>query len=81
MKKYEYMAKVLPDGHLSLPMTIANQLNLKVNSNIRIRIFQDDKKRGLNRFCGKWQGEQNAEEIVSQIYSEREKNNRSETQE
>ncbi len=80
MKKNEYIAKVLPDGHLSLPPAIANRLSLKVNSEIRIIIIAETAKNGLNRFCGKWQDERSSEEIVSEIYSERKKNNRSETQ-
>lgn len=80
MKRNEYIAKVLPDGHLLLPPTFISRLNLKVNSKIRILIIPDTDKSGLNRFCGKWQDERSAEDIVSEIYSERKKNNRSETQ-
>jgi len=80
MNKNEYLAKVLPNGYLSLPPTIFSRLNLKVNSKIRILIIEDTKKRGLNRFCGQWQDERDAEDIVSEIYSKRNKNNRSETQ-
>jgi len=80
MNKNEYIAKVLPNGYLSLPSTIFSRLNLKVNSKIRILIIEETKKSGLNRFCGQWQDERDAEDIVSEIYSERNKNNRSETQ-
>lgn len=80
MKKNEYIAKVLPDGHLSLPPTLASRLSLKVNSEIRILIIPDTEKSGLNRFCGRWQDERSAEDIVSEIYSDRKKNNRSETE-
>jgi len=80
MKKNEYIAKVLPDGHLSLPPTLASRLRLKVNSKIRILILPETEKRGLERFCGKWQDERSAEDIVSEIEVERKKNNRSETQ-
>jgi hypothetical protein len=78
MNKNEYIAKVLPNGYLSLPPTIFSSLNLKVNSKIRILIIEETK--GLNRFCGQWQDERDAEDIVSEIYSERNNNNRSETQ-
>ena len=80
MKKNEYIAKVLPDGHLSLPPTLASKLSLKVNSKVRVLIIPDTSKSGLNRFCGKWQDKRSAEDIVSEIYTEREKNKRSEKQ-
>jgi len=80
MNTNECIANVLHNGHLSLPPTIVSRLNLKVNSKIRIIIFDDIEKRGLNRFCGQWQDERNAEDIVSEILKERQKNNRSETQ-
>jgi hypothetical protein len=32
------------------------------------------KKKGLARFCGKWQDEREAEEIVTEIYGDRLKN-------
>jgi hypothetical protein len=80
MKKNECIARVLPDGNLSLPPTFANQLKLKVNSKIRIIVISDAEKKGLSRFCGKWQDERSAEELVSEVYSEREKNNQRERQ-
>jgi hypothetical protein len=79
MNKSECIVKVLPNGHLLLPPTIASQLNLEVNSQIRILIIEENKKRGLSRFCGQWQDERDAEDIVSEIYSARHQNNRSET--
>ena len=81
MNLNEYTAKVMPDGQLSLPPMLANQLKLKVNSKVRILIIPDKKKRGLSRFCGKWQDDRSAEKLVDEIYSDRQKNNRSELQE
>ncbi len=80
MGKNEYIAKVLPDGHLSLPQKLASRLGLKVNSKIRILIIPDNEIDGLTRFCGKWQDESEAEDIISEIYSGREQNTRSEKQ-
>ena len=80
MNQNEYTARVMPDGQLSLPPILANQLNLKVNSEVRILIIPDKKKRGLSRFCGKWQDDRTTENLVEEIYSERENNNRSELQ-
>jgi hypothetical protein len=80
MNKNVYVAKVLQNGHLSLPPTVVSRLNLKVNSKIRILIIDDTEKRGINRFCGQWQDERNVEDIVSEIFTERYKNTRSETQ-
>jgi len=81
MNQNEYTARVMPDGQLSLPPILANRLNLKVNSEVRILIIPDKKKRGLSQFCGKWQDDRSAENLVDEIYSERKKNNRSELQE
>ena len=77
MNNNEYIAKVLPNGHLSLPLTIVSRLNLKIHSKIRILILSDTEKSGLNRFCGQWQNERDAEDIVSEILTECHKNNRS----
>jgi hypothetical protein len=78
--KNEYIAEVLPDGHLSLPPKVAIQLNLKVNSKIRVRIIQETDKYGLSHFCGRWQDDRSAKNIISEIYSDREKNSRSDIQ-
>jgi hypothetical protein len=39
---------------------------------------EQDQDDDLSRFCGKWQDDRDAEEIVSQIYADRAKNIRSE---
>ena len=72
MNKIEYIAEVLPDSHLSLPSRLAKQLNLKVNSKVRILLIPDEhEKKGINCFFGKWQDERDADDIVSDIYKER----------
>ena len=79
METVEYIAEVLPDGHLSVPEEIIKKLNLKSHSKIRISILPiQTKKKGLTRFCGKWQDERKAKKIVEDIYKSRIKNTRSE---
>lgn len=78
MEKIEYIAEVLPDGHLSLPEDIIKQLKLKAHSKLRVQIQSEKKtKQDLSRFCGQWQ-EENIEDIVNDIYHSRDKNIRSE---
>ena len=78
MEKIEYIAEVLPDGHLSLPENIIKKLKLKAHSKLRVQIQPQEKsKRGLARFCGQWQDD-NVEDIVADIYDSRDKNARSE---
>lgn len=79
MKTIEYIAEVLPDGHLSIPEAIIKKLNLKAHTRLRILIFPaGDEKKGLIRFCGKWQDNREADDIVTDIYQARRKNIRSE---
>jgi hypothetical protein len=39
MEIYEYIAEILPDGHLSIPDAILKKLNLKSYSKLRISIL------------------------------------------
>jgi hypothetical protein len=78
LEKIEYIAEVLPDGHLSLPENIIKQLKLKAHSKLRVQIQPEKKtKQGLSRFCGRWQDD-DVEDIVNDIYNSRDKNIRSE---
>jgi hypothetical protein len=75
----EYIAEVLPDGHLSLPTEISGRLNLKTYTRVRISIQKENAAgKNLKRFCGKWQDIRDAEEIVGDILHNREKSQRSE---
>ena len=78
MKAIEYVTEISPDGHFSLPPEMLQTLNLKANSTVRVLIFhkEEAEKKGLARFCGKWQDERSADEIVAEIYASRRKNNR-----
>jgi len=78
LEKIEYIAELLPDGHLSLPENIIKQLKLKAHSKLRVQIHSEEKaKDGLSRFCGQWQGD-DVEDIVNDIFNSRDKNIRSE---
>ncbi len=77
MSIIEYIAEILPDGHLSLPEEIRKKLNLKVHSRLHIALFPLKENKGLTRFCGKWQDKRDADEIIAEIINSREKNIRS----
>ncbi len=79
LETFEYIAEILPDGHLSIPEAIIKRLKLKAHSKLRIFIVPIEKKnKDLSRFCGKWQEPREADEIVADIYKSRSKNIRSE---
>lgn len=79
METFEYIAEILPDGHLSVPDAIIKSLNLKSHSKLRISILPiETEKKNLTRFCGKWQDDRGANKIIEDIYKSRSKNNRSE---
>ncbi|MBC8183507.1 hypothetical protein H8E88_20635 [candidate division KSB1 bacterium] len=80
METLEYIAEILQDGHLSIPDSIIKQLNLKSHSKLLISILPiDTKKKGLTRFSGKWQDNQDADEIIKDIYDSCTNNRRSES--
>jgi hypothetical protein len=78
MKAIEYIAEILPDGHLSVPDSVIKKFNLKSRSKLRISIFpiKNDSK-ALARFCGKWQEDRRADDIIKDIYKSRSQNSRS----
>ena len=79
METIEYIAEVLPDGNLSVPDAIIKKLNLKSHSKLRISILPlETSKKGMSRFCGKWQDDREAEKIIEDIYKSRNQNTRSE---
>jgi len=79
LETFEYIAEILPDGHLSIPEFITKKLKLKSHSKLRISIFPIvPKKKNLSRFCGIWQDDRDADEIIKDIYDSRSKNTRSE---
>jgi len=52
--------------------------NLKTALSRRSEAEKEGQNDDLSQFCGKWQDDRDAEEIVSQIYADRAKNIRSE---
>ncbi len=42
LRKEEYIAEVMPDGHLSLPEKIAERLNLKLYNRVRVVIRKSE---------------------------------------
>ncbi len=52
--------------------------NLKTALSRQSETEKEDRNDELSQFCGKWQDDRDAEEIVSQIYADRAKNVRSE---
>jgi hypothetical protein len=78
VKSISCNAELTPDGQLILPPEVVKQLNVKSKATRRIIIFNNKKsKKNLSEFCGKWQDQRDADEIVSEIYADREKNSRS----
>ncbi len=80
MKTINCEAELLPDGHLVLPPDVAKQIKVRSNKSTkrRIIIFADEPRpHSLSRFCGKWQDDRDADEIIAEIRSDREKNIRS----
>ena len=54
MKAINYTAKVLPDGHISLPNEIKEEMGLAVNSVVRVRLERDVKKENAIKAFGTW---------------------------
>ena len=50
MEGFKYIAKVLPDGHLSLPEEIREKMGLTANSRVKVVLFRErSTKREGNR--------------------------------
>ncbi len=65
-----------PDEQLKLAEIIF--ANLKTALSRQSETEKKEQNDELSQFCGKWQDDRDAEEIVSQIYADRAKNVRSE---
>lgn len=80
MKAVEYTTNISKNGVLLLPREILQELNVMKDSKVKIVLLYDDKsgKKDLTRFCGKWQDKRDANEIIKGIYTDRNKNIRSE---
>ena len=49
MKAYEYLAEILPDGHLSIPASLMNKLSGE--SKIRVMLLLEDEDNLWNNFA------------------------------
>jgi bifunctional DNA-binding transcriptional regulator/antitoxin component of YhaV-PrlF toxin-antitoxin module len=54
MKAINYTAKVLPDGHISLPHEIKEAMGLVVNSVVKITLEKDVQKENAMKAFGIW---------------------------
>ena len=54
MKAINYTAKVLPDGHISLPNEIKEEMGLAVDSVVRVTLERDVKKENAIKAFGVW---------------------------
>lgn len=54
MKVINYTAKVLPDGHISLPYEIKEAMGLAVNSVVKITLEKDVRKEDAMKAFGIW---------------------------
>lgn len=54
MKAMNYTARVLPDGHISLPVEIKEAMGLVVDSVVKITLEKDVRKEGAMKAFGIW---------------------------
>ena len=80
MKAVEYTTNISENGILPLPKEILKKLNIMKSSKVKVVLLYEDEsgKKDLLRFCGKWQDERDAHEIIKELYADRDKNIRSE---
>ena len=66
MKTIQCTVEVLPDGSMILPEDIVRKMNIKTKSRLQILILNEERtENNLKRFCGKWQDDRGAEDIIS----------------
>ena len=54
MKAVKYIAKVLPDGHLSLPKEIKEKMGLTANSRVKVVLEREAKREKAIEAFGAW---------------------------
>ena len=72
--KIEYKAKILSDGHLSLPDNIKERLHLKSDDIVKVIVTKVVNRKPSERFLatfGSWEDKRTAEEIIEDIYGSR----------
>lgn len=73
MKTINYSAKVLPDGHLSLPGEIFEKMGLAVNSIVEVTLKKDFKRERAIKAFGAWSDRieiEDSEKYLSKIRAE-----------
>ncbi|MGD9731575.1 MAG: hypothetical protein AB7U45_05270 [Desulfamplus sp.] len=86
MQVIEYTTDISSNGTFSIPAELFKKIQLKKNSQVRILVLYEEpsyqgespSKKGIKRFCGKWQDDRDAHEIIDEIYQSRSRNSRSE---
>lgn len=80
MKVINYSAKVLPDGHLSLPEEIFEKMGLAINSRVEVTLKLDLKRENAIKAFGAWSKKNDIKDGVNFVSKIRnEWNERSET--
>lgn len=54
MKAVNYTAKILSDGHLSLPQEIRQELDLSVNTRVKVTLKIDTRREKAIKAFGAW---------------------------
>ena len=67
MKSLNYTARVLPDGHISLPVDIKEAMGLAVNSVVKITLERDLRKEDAINAFGVWSGRSEIEGGVEYV--------------
>lgn len=80
MNAIEFVTTFPTQGQLAIPEEIFRQIRMKTHSPVRVLILYEEEtdRQGLSRFCGAWQDDRDAEEIVAEIYADRQHNTRAE---
>ena len=80
MKAINYSAKVLSDGHLSLPKEIIEKLGLTINSRVEVTLKLDRKRENAIKAFGAWSERNDIKDGSSYVSKIREEwNERTET--
>ena len=67
MKAIEYIAKVLPDGHLSLPEEIKEKMELTANSRVKVVLEREAKREKAIEAFGAWTGRSDIKDGVKYV--------------
>lgn len=81
MKVIEYTTEFPTDGHFTLPLAMLPDIDLCQPKKVRVLIIYEETppKKTLAHFGGRWQNKRSADEIVAELYAEREQNVQTDT--